>query len=148
MLLCFIAADLSAQGQRTTRRNLKSLPAVQAESAADTVATAADSTAVTFSGYEKTLRSSKETFFATNNTGRVITDLSVALTYKDMSGRILDRRLVNVAVEIPAGETRRIDINSWDRQKAFYYHLSAVPRSSQVTPYRINVRLLAALAKH
>ena len=78
----------------------------------------------------------------------VITDLSVALTYKDMSGRILDRRLVNVAVEIPAGETRRIDINSWDRQKAFYYHLSAVPRSSQATPYRINVRLLAALAKH
>lgn len=148
--ICFIACAVSAVGQRTTRRNLKTVPpsTVKAATAAyDTIATAADSTAITFSGYEKTLRSTKESFFATNRTDSAITNLNIVITYKDMKGRTLDCRKVSVDIEIPTGETRRIDIRSWDRQKVFYYHLSSPPKAAQATPYRIKIALDAALHK-
>ncbi|MDE5567878.1 MAG: hypothetical protein K2J12_05495 [Muribaculaceae bacterium] len=155
VLLCIVFAtaaftSLTVSGQRTTRSRLKSAPqseTVTAKADFDTVATAADSLLFTFSGYEKTLRSAKETFFVTNRSDSTVDRLEVAITYKDMKGRVLDRRQVGIDLEVPAGETRRADIRSWDRQNVFYYHLSPMPRSSHATPYRVSIVLVAGLRR-
>ena len=154
-LLCLLSAAAvftspTASAQRTTRSRLK--PAPQSEKVSskadfDTVATAADSLLFSFSGYEKTLRSPKETFFVTNLSNSIIDRLALAITYKDMKGRVLDSREVNVDIEVPAGATRRVDIRSWDRQNVFYYHLSPVPRTSHATPYLVSVSLVAAMRR-
>lgn len=154
-ILCLLVAAaflpaVSASAQRTTRSRLK--PAQQSEkvsakAALDTVATAADSLLFSFSGYEKTLRSPKETFFVTNLSDSIVDRLALAITYKDMKGRTLDSREVSVDIDLPPGATRRVDIRSWDRQNVFYYHLSPVPRSSHATPYRVSVSLVAAMRR-
>ena len=64
-----------------------------------------------------------------------------------MKGRTLDMRNVKIDIDLPAGETRRIDIKAWDRQKVFYYHLSPVPRTAQATPYQVGISLVCALCR-
>lgn len=142
-----VAAVLPAgmSAQRTTRPHLKTAASVPTVSY-DTIFTASDSTAFGFNGYEKTLRSSRESFFITNRTDSLIDCLTVELTYYDMQGRMLDRRTADIDLTIAPGETRKADIRSWDTQKVMYYHRSPTPRaSSQATPYRLKIRLLAAL---
>lgn len=131
-----------AYGQRTTRHKLKALPA---DVVCDTIFTSADSTVITFSGYEKTLRSSRESFFVTNRSDSIVDRLSLEITYFDMAGHLLDKRVVAVDVELPPSETRKVDLRSWDTQKVMYYHRSPQPRGGvQATPYRVRIRLLAA----
>lgn len=139
---------VTVKAQHTTRSGLRVAPVKSANApiGADTVATAADSAGVNFSGYEKALRSTKESFFATNNTGQNIDSLSIEIHYMDMKGRQLDSRRVTVAVNLPEGDTRRIDIPSWDRQHVWYYYRSPQPRTD-ATPYKVSVRLIAALRK-
>lgn len=144
----FSAATLSAQ--RTTRSRLKASAVTEKTSPKadfDTVATAADSLLFSFSGYEKTLRSPKETFFVTNSSDSTVNRLSLLITYKDMKGRVLDTREVTVNVDLAPGATRRVDLRSWDRQNVFYYHLSPMPRSSHATPYRVAIALVAAMRR-
>lgn len=148
-IAALLAGALAAPAQRTTRGRLR--PAPQAAATPrdlhpyDTIATAADSGAIHFSGYEKTLSSTKESFFATNHTDSLITILDIRITYLDMKGRQLDTRTLTLPADLPAGETRRFDIPTWDRQKTFYYHISPTPRTAQATPYRVTIHLRHAL---
>lgn len=149
--LVLLSACTSADAQRTTRHKLKSVPAGSLEqvSKSDTLFTAADSTAFSFNGYEKALRSSRESFFVTNNTDSLVDRLTVELVYMDMQGRMLDRRTVDIDLEIKPGETRKADIRSWDTQKVMYYYRSPRPRgSSQATPYRLRIHLLNATRRN
>lgn len=149
-LVAVSSAFMSAEAQRTTRSRLKAGHKSEISAAKleyDTVAVAADSLLFPFSGYEKTLRSSKESFFVTNRSDSTVTRLSLDIIYKDMKGRPLDTRSVDLDIDLPAGETRRIDLRSWDRQNVFYYHLSPVPRSDHATPYRVNILLKAAMRR-
>ena len=149
-LVAVSSAFMSAEAQRTTRSRLKAGHKSEnsiSKPEYDTVALASDSLLFPFSGYEKTLRSSKESFFVTNRSDSTVTRLSLDITYKDMKGRPLDTRSVDLDIDLPAGETRRIDLRSWDRQNVFYYHLSPVPRSTRATPYRVNIRLKAAMRR-
>ena len=152
VIISIIGCTLSATGQRTTRKRLKPSPEAIAitdnASRFDTIATAADSSAITFAGYEKTLSSTKESFFATNHTDSLITRLNIEIKYLDMNSRQLDTRSVTLDTDLPPGETRRFDLSAWDRQKVFYYPLSPTPRSSHATPYNVTIRLLAALRQH
>lgn len=152
VIISIICCALSATGQRTTRKRLKPTPEAITRnnhtSRFDTVATAADSAAIAFSGYEKTLSSNKESFFATNHTDSLITRLNIEITYLDMKGRQLDTRSVSLDTDFPPGETRRFDISAWDRQKVFYYHLSPTPRSAHATPYNVTIHLISALIQH
>ncbi len=92
---------------------------------------------IRFSGYEKTLRATKETVFASNMLEeRDISAITFTITYTDNSGRLLHKRHLTVHQEIPAGETRKIDFPSWDRQMTFYYSGSPRPRVSAI-PYDI-----------
>ncbi len=133
---------MAAQAQdyrRPVPKTGKALPAAlhTAKAAADTVF-APDS--VTVAGFEKPLRAVRESMFVTNRTGRDIAGLAVDIVYLDMQGRMLHKATHRIDVSIPAGETRRVEITSFDRQGLFYYHLSPLPqRATRATPFKVNV---------
>ena len=135
---------LTAYAQTTTRHGLKPKnDAVEAAASAsaliDTVANPAAHT-VDINGYDKPLRSRRETFFVTNNGGRPTSSLAVTITYYDSSRRQLHSRHASLPLVIPVGETRQASLKSWDEQLSFYYLRSAVPsRAEQATPYDVKI---------
>ena len=101
---------------------------------------------IRFTGYDKNVGSSKETFHVVNGSHQDLTGMTIELTYKDMQGRMLHSRKLTVKCEIPKEETRKIDISSWDTQKSFYYFLSNEPQKV-ASPYQVEIRLLAFTIK-
>lgn len=95
---------------------------------------------IRFYGFDKTVTSPKESFFISNRLDKQATAFEIEITYFDMQHRQLHQRLVQVECEIPPGETRRVDVKSWDTQKAFYFHQSAAPRR-QATPFDVRLSL-------
>ncbi len=136
---------LPIEAQRTTRRKLK---AAKIESTVEQATTIVDTVipntleapAVSIKGYDKPLRSRRETFFASNNGKREICALAYTIRYYDTQDRLLHSASHNTSCIIPAGETRQLSIRSWDIQNAFYYRLSTVPeRAAQATPYNVKI---------
>lgn len=134
--LCVIISA-SAQRQNTTRTRLHPIPAEAA--AFDTIP--ADSLVV-LSGYEKTLRSTRESLLITNLRPDTIAGLGVTIEYLDTQERQLHKRAVEIQAEVPPNETRMAAFESWDKQKVWYYILSAPARpSAPATPYTVNVTI-------
>lgn len=103
---------------------------------ADTVAV--DSGAVVIAGFEKGLRAVRESMFVTNRSGRDISAIWLTITYKDMDDRMLHKASHTVEIDIPAGETRMVEVPTFDRQNLFYYHLSPLPpRAKHATPFKV-----------
>lgn len=100
---------------------------------------------IKFTGYDKNLASTKESFHIINGSGLDIKSMFVKIIYKDMSGRMLHSREISIREEIPCGETRKVDIPSWDTQKTFYYYLSTRPKRI-AAPYKISISLLSLSA--
>lgn len=98
--------------------------------------------AIRFYGFDKTINSTNESFFISNGLKGPLTGMDVQITYYDMKGRQLHKRNVRIDTAIPAGETIRTDIKSWDSQKSFYFHKSAKPRR-QATPFDVKIELLS-----
>ena len=98
------------------------------------------SKAIRFYGFDKTVGSSTESFFIINGTDSVLTRIGICITYLDMQGRQLHSRDISLDCDIPAGETRRQDIKSWDIQKSFYFHQSVKPKR-QATPFDVKIDL-------
>lgn len=98
---------------------------------------------IRFYGFDKTVSSAKESFFISNGIDSTLTALTVEITYFDMQRRQLHQSVYPLECQIPAGETRRVDIKSWDTQKSFYFHQSAKPRR-QATPFDVTIRLKSA----
>ena len=96
-------------------------------------------TDIGFSGYDKKATSDKESFFVTNRSDRTLTGFSLYIIYHSAADTSLQlhRRWVHVSCEIPPGETQKVDISSWDKQKSFHYHLSPPSRRRQSTPYGV-----------
>lgn len=131
-------------GQRTTRPQLKVDASVVTPVACDTIIRAK----IVVSGYEKTLRSAKESFLVTNESTDTIHELGATIDYLDLEGRQLHRRRLTLTVADPMGpgETRLLEFKSWDSQKVWYYRLSEPPRTKgQATPYDIRIRIDYAL---
>ncbi len=97
---------------------------------------------IRFYGFDKTVGSSLESFFIVNGLDTDIAAMEVSITYFDMKGRQLHKRNVNIEKEIPAHETVRTDIKSWDSQKSFYFHQSVKPKR-QATPFSVKLDLLS-----
>lgn len=95
---------------------------------------------VTLRGYEKNGASKIESFFIVNNTQWPLIQVDIEIDYRTMDGRQLHFREETIKKLIPAGETRKIDIKSWDLQGSFYYHKSSAPRSGGM-PYEISMRI-------
>lgn len=96
---------------------------------------------IVLSGYDKPLRTSRETMLVTNNAPRETRSLAFTITYLDMDGRQLHERTDTLKASIPAGETRMVKFSTWDTQHSFYYHLGQRPRTARVTPYSIRARV-------
>lgn len=89
---------------------------------------------ISFSGFDKPGRSTTESFFITNNTDRNMTGVTLYIEYLTPDGRQLHKRFLNLSCDIPAGETRKADIRSWDTQRSFHYDKSvAGKRTSPFT---------------
>ena len=145
-LLILSLAVLTAFGQRTTRSHLKAQPEVDAYSGATVVEEEIDTVVapeahlVDVNGYDKPLRSRRETFFVTNNSEQPVQGMAFTIDYYDTNGRQLHSAHHQVDVEIPATETRQVSVRSWDKQQSFYYRQSAAPeRAQQATPYDIKL---------
>lgn len=136
--LAFIVATTVLADRRNTSRSRLSTAQPVAEEAQTPVYEfiIPDSAEIVLSGYDKPLRSTRETEFITNNTPHHITRIVLTTVYFDINGRMLHTMARNIDVDLPAGDTRKIDFTSWDRQKSFYYHRSTPPRTSAI-PYSI-----------
>lgn len=137
-LIVMLSLPLVAQRRSSLHRRLKvAKDGSDAEVVIDSVP--ASKGVVRFSGYEKTLRSTRETVFVTNLSSREMEGVIFTITYKDASGRQLHQARRVAHVGIPVGETRRVDFPSWDKQFTFYYVGSPRPRVSSI-PYDVEIR--------
>ena len=93
---------------------------------------------ITFSGFDKEVNSSRESFLVTNGSEIILTGIEIRIDYLDMEGRMLHSNIVREKCHIPAGETRRIDIKSWDTQHTYYYHLGNEPKKV-ATPFNVKI---------
>lgn len=138
LIIAAILATTAARGQRTTRPSLKVDIAATQSVVADTIA----SPEISISGYEKTLRSTKECLLATNQCADTISAIGITIDYLDMQGRQLHRRAIELTPSDPMapGQTRQFQFKSWDSQRVWYYRLSEPRRpKGQATPYDVKV---------
>ena len=98
--------------------------------------------AIRFYGFDKTVGSNTESFFTSNGLKKTLVGMEIMITYTDIKGRQLHRRTVKLDCDIPAEETKRIDIKSWDTQRSFYFHRSLKPKR-QATPFDVKIELLS-----
>ena len=60
----------------------------------------------------------------------------------DEDGSELHRRVCDIPCKSSPGETRRVDIRSWDRQNTFRYSRDAAsPRRRVAIPYKVTLTL-------
>lgn len=93
------------------------------------------------SGYDKPLRTNRETLLITNATTRHLCGLALTLSYTDMQGRRLHERTDTLRTDIPPGRTHMLRLATWDTQQSYYYHRSRQPRTANVTPYDISCHI-------
>lgn len=101
---------------------------------------------VKFAGYEKEPNAAVESFILINPTEKHLTGYEVKIDYLDMKGRMLHSRTLKQRCIVPGGETRKIDINSWDKQHTYYYYLGNEPKRV-ATPYQVKFTPLALWIK-
>lgn len=143
-LLLILSVATAAYADRSTRRNLHpqtSEGTTHSATAYDTVSSP-EASAISVNGYDKPLRSRRETFFTTNNTDRNLARIAFTIRYFDARQRQLHQTKHNIPADIPAGETRQISVPSWDHQFNFYYIRSTIPqRAQQATPYDVRISI-------
>ena len=141
VMIFAVAASAVALPDKTTRTGLRPVQESAPPPIWDTGTVSSDSV-LDIVGYDKPLRSRKESLFITNRSDRHLEKAELSLNYRDMEGRQLHQVTRWVNCDIPAGETRQVTFPSWDTQLSFYYHLSRPPRTASVTPYDVTCRPL------
>ena len=142
ILLCVNTLDART---RTTRKNLRSVevPIAVLESNDGLLSDSLidiDPNAVTLKGFSKRASDSKESFFITNNTKHRMSAVRLLLRYTTMKGELLTQRTVTVPVNLKPGETKLVEVKSFDVQRLFYYYAGPQPRK-QATPFQVAFRL-------
>ena len=99
-------------------------------------------TKLAFVGYDKKSTSGKETFFIGNNSEVDLKGIDIEITYLTTSGKQIHKRTVNLKEKFPAGETRAVDIKSWDTQHSYHYTKSVASKSGS-TPYTVRFKVLS-----
>ena len=103
---------------------------------------------IAVSGYDKKSRSMRESMFVSNRSGRPLRGLQLEVNYYDSSDRQLHQASHWVSADIPAGETRMVDVPTFDRQGSFHYYLSPPSRSTASTPFKVKVKVLRIIIDH
>lgn len=98
--------------------------------------------AVVFLGYDKRGNADKETFFIENGSATDIKSMEVEITYLTAAGKQIHKRHIEILEPVPAGETRKVDIKSWDLQHSYHY-VNSLPSAKGSTPYTVAIHLLA-----
>ena len=142
ILLCVNTLDART---RTTRKNLRSVevPIAVLESSDGLLPDSLidiNPNAVTLKGFSKRASESKESFFITNNTKHRMSAVRLLLRYTTMKGELLTQRTVTVPVSLKPGETKLVEVKSFDVQRLFYYYAGPQPRK-QATPFQVAFRL-------
>ena len=145
LLLALLCVNTLDARTRTTRKNLRSVevPIAVLESSDGLLPDSLvdiDPNAVTLKGYSKRASDSKESFFITNNTGHRMSAVRLMLRYSTMQGELLTQRTVTVPVSLKPGETKLVEVKSFDVQRLFYYYAGPQPRK-QATPFQVAYRL-------
>ena len=149
-ILFFVVVAAVLTSQTTTRPRLKPQPAPAAtpvDTCADTIAGDDIDFAVNFTGYEKPLRSARESVIVNNvdTLFRTLTAVIFRIDYYTMNGTQLHSRQLTLPVDVPAGESRMLTFKTWDVQRLFYYHLNKPTRTTaQATPYTVILTPLQA----
>ena len=146
LLLLLVAGTLDMEARvRSTRKNLRSteVPVAVLDTVdgllPDSLMTV-DPAAVTIKGFAKRASDSKESFFITNNTRHRMSAVRLLLRYTTMNGELLTQRSVTVPVSLKPGETKLVEVKSFDVQRLFYYYAGPQPRK-QATPFKVSYRL-------
>lgn len=142
LILLLLIVAVAAQGKKTrTTHSGRLQRAEQSVTATVDVVPAIipDSGDIILAGYDKPLRTRRETVLATNHRAHAVDSLFLTIRYIDADGRQLHERTVAIGQTIPAGETRQLQFPTWDVQQSYYYYLSTPPRAG--IPYRILARV-------
>ena len=146
LLLLLVAGTLDMGARvRSTRKNLRSteVPVAVLDTVdgllPDSLMTV-DPAAVTIKGFSKRASDSKESFFITNNTRHRMSAVRLLMRYTTMNGELLTQRSVTVPVSLKPGETKLVEVKSFDVQRLFYYYAGPQPRK-QATPFKVSYRL-------
>lgn len=99
-----------------------------------------DSAWIKISGYEKRASDYRETFFVTNASPYDISAVELELEYFLTDGTQLHKCKKLLRLEIPSGDTRKIDISGFDTQRRFYYYKSNAPRRAG-TPFKVDIKV-------
>ena len=145
LLLILLSVNTLDARTRTTRKNLRSVevPIAVLESSDGLLPDSLidiDPNAVTLKGFSKRASDSKESFFITNNTKHRMSAVRLLLRYTTMKGELLTQRTVSVPVSLKPGETKLVEVKSFDVQRLFYYYAGPQPRK-QATPFQVAFRL-------
>lgn len=147
-LFAFVAAAQNFTRPVPSARSSRRPKTIEVTVLQDTVL-APPSDSIALAGFEKPLRSVRESLFVTNRTSRPLVGVTLEVSYYDLHGNLMHRAERYVAVTLPAGETRRVGFPSFDRQQLFYYHLSPLPRGAvQATPFDVKVRVVHSVHPH
>jgi len=146
LLLLLVAGTLDMGARvRSTRKNLRSteVPVAVLDTVdgllPDSLMTV-DPAAVTIKGFAKRASDSKESFFITNNTRHRMSAVRLLMRYTTLNGELLTQRSVTVPVSLKPGETKLVEVKSFDVQRLFYYYAGPQPRK-QATPFKVSYRL-------
>ena len=144
VLIALCASTMDAR-TKTTRKNLRSLEVPVAVMESDDgllpdSLDGVDPNAVSLKGYSKRASDAKESFFITNNTKQRMSAVRLLLRYTTMQGEMLTQRTVTVPVSLKPGETKLVEVKSFDVQRLFYYYAGPQPRK-QATPFKVAYRL-------
>lgn len=97
---------------------------------------------LTFMGYDKKTSAAKETFFVDNSSDTSLSALELEISYYNSTGKLIHKRKVEIKENLPAKETRKVDIPSWDTQKSYHYEKS-VPSTKGSTPYTVKFKVVS-----
>lgn len=142
ILLILSVVTLQARKVQKTTRKVRSVTTENSVQA-DTITVQPQD--ITFKGYDKPLKSARETVIATSHLSYCISDMEVSITYNDMQGRSLHQRTLWVNADLKPRKSQLITFPSWDVQKSFFYHRGQQPRTPNVTPYDIRLRVLRVI---
>jgi len=143
--MVLMSAAPSWSRTRTTQKGLRTAEVPVAVLEADDAMlpdslTGVDAHAVSLKGFNKRASDSKESFFITNNTSGRMSAVRLLLRYTTLGGELLHQRVVTVPVSLKPGETRLVEIKTWDVQRLFYFYQSSKPRKA-ATPFKVAYRL-------
>ena len=92
-------------------------------------------------GFEKRINDKTESFLLRNNTCNLITRIRLKIYYKTPKNEMIDYREVTIDQEIHPHMTKQIEINSFDKNKRYYYIFSS-NKNNEGYPFKISWVLL------